>query len=111
MVSAYRRNEKIVVDKSTLTRVAKRSLQLHAGLAVCHLKDKHSGPCIAISIRDENKGRGEREACFKSWRDDGLSSFSINRLDMFYEPITLDDMLVCVNAGAQLGKEGGMVHL
>lgn len=29
---------------------------------------------------------------------------------MFYEPITPDDMLLCVNAGAQLGKEGGMVH-
>lgn len=29
---------------------------------------------------------------------------------MFYEPITLDDILVCVNAGAQLGKEGGMVY-
>lgn len=60
MVSAYRGNEKIVVDKSTLTREAKRSLQLHTELAVCHLK--HSGPCVAISIRDENKGRGEQEA-------------------------------------------------
>lgn len=59
MVSAYRGNEKIVVDKSTLTRVAKRSLQLHTGLAACHLKDKHSGPCVAISIRDGNKSRGD----------------------------------------------------
>lgn len=72
---------------------------------MCHLKDKHSGPCVAISIGDENKGRGE--ACVKSWRDDGLSSFSISRLDVFYEPITPDDMLVCVVGQ----KRGGLVHL
>lgn len=76
---------------------------------MCHLKDKHSGPCVAISIRDENKGRGERKACVKSWRDDGLSSFSISRLDMFYEPITPDEMLVCRNAARQ--KKWGLVHL
>lgn len=41
---------------------------------MCHLKDKHSGPCVAISIRAENKGkrvvggaRGERKACLKSF--------------------------------------------
>lgn len=75
---------------------------------MCHLKDKHSGPCVAISIRDENKGKGVGgEACLKSWRDDGLSSFSISRLDMFYEPITPDDVLLWVNAGTQ----HGLVHL
>lgn len=47
------------------------------------------------------------EACLKSWRDDGLSSFSISRLDMFYEPITPDDVLLWVNAGTQ----HGLVHL
>lgn len=78
---------------------------------MCHLKDKHSGPCVAIFIRDGNKGRGERKACLQSWRDDGLSSFSISRLDMFYEPITPDDMLLRVNAGTQRGKKGGLVHL
>lgn len=56
----------------------------------------------------KTKAGGERErewkACLKSWRDDGLSSFSISRLDMFCEPITPDDMLVRVNAG-------GMLHL
>lgn len=76
---------------------------------MCHLKDKHSGPCVAISIRDENKGKGGggRKACLKSWRDDGLFSFSISRLDMFYEPITPDDVLLWVNAGTQ----HGLVHL
>lgn len=48
---------------------------------------------------------GGRGRLVKSWRDDGLSSFSISRLDMFYEPITPDDMLVCVNAGTQRGKK------
>lgn len=71
---------------------------------MCHLKDKHSGPCVAISIRDETKAGGG--ACVQSWRDDGLSSFSISRLDVFYEPITPDDMLGCVKAGTQWGKRG-----
>ena len=78
---------------------------------MCHLKDKHSGQCVAISIRDENKGRRERKSCLKSRRDDGLSSFSISRLDMFCEPITPDDMLVCAKAGTQQGKKRGMALL
>lgn len=55
----------------------------------------------------EMKTKAGGEACVKSWRDDGLSSFSISRLDVFYEPITPDDMLVSV-AGQ---KKGGLVHL
>lgn len=47
-------------------------------------------------------GGGGWGACVKSWRD-GLSSFSISRLNVFYEPITPDDMLVCVKAGTQRG--------
>lgn len=70
----------------------KRSLQLHTGLAMCHLQDKDSGPCVAISIRHEHKGRGEREEACKSWLDDVLFSFCINRLDFFYETVTLDQV-------------------
>lgn len=54
----------------------------------------------------KQRQEGGRKACVKSWRDDGLSSFSISRLDVFYEPITPDDMLVCVKAGTQRGKRG-----
>lgn len=57
-------------------------------------------------MKTKAKG-GKRKACLKSWRDDGLSSFSISRLDMFYEPITPDDVLLWVNAGTQ----HGLVHL
>lgn len=32
----------------------------------------------------------ERSAPVKSWHDDGFPPFGINRLDVFYEPITLD---------------------
>lgn len=109
MVSAYRGNEKIVVDKSALTRVAEEIPQLRTGLARCHLKDKHSGPCVAISIRDGNKGSTERNAPVKSWHDDGFSPFGINRLDVFYEPITPDHMLRCVKAGARLGQKESRV--
>lgn len=53
----------------------------------------------------KTKAGGEGKACVKSWRDDGLSSFSISRLEVFYGPITLDDMLVCVKAAGHK-KEG-----
>lgn len=62
--------------------------------------------CCYFHQRWNKGGGGERKACVKSWRDEGLSSFSISRLDVFYEPITPDDMLVCVKAGTQRGKRG-----
>lgn len=49
-------------------------------------------------------GGGERKACVKSWQEDRFSSFSISRLEVFYEPIAPDDMLVCVKAGTRWGK-------
>lgn len=47
----------------------------------------------------------ERNAPVKSWHDDGFSPFGINRLDVFYEPITPDHTLRCVKAGARLGQK------